>query len=153
MSYIGRWKFDSIGTLDEERGMVYLSADEYLKAPMPYVDENDEEEVANEITERKSMIGMQIEVAEDGKIYFLSPLPEGVSDEEVKAAVEAGAITLYDGMMTDAPKAWEERDGEFWFDSGIEGEAFGEKTDSWIKPLDADGYFNFINIRFVKADK
>ena len=153
MNYIGRWKFDSIGTLDEESGFIYLGTEEYLNAPMPYVDENDEEAVADELKERKMMTAMEIEVAADGKLYFLSPLPEGVSDEEVKAAVEAGAITLYDGMMTDAPKAWEERDGELWYDTGIEGEVMDEKVDSWAKALDNDGYFNFMNIRFVKADE
>ncbi|MBQ3196211.1 MAG: hypothetical protein IJB65_07070 [Clostridia bacterium] len=153
MSYIGRWKFDSIGTIDDERGLVYLNAEEYLKAPMPYIDENDEEAVADELKERKMMISMQIEIAADGKLYYLSPLPEGVTDEEVKAAVEAGEITLYDGMTTQSPTAWEDRDGEFWYDTGIEGEFFGEKTDSWAKAIDENGYFNFMNIRFVKTDK
>ena len=40
MDYIGTWVFHSIAAMnDDERGFVYLSAEDYLKSPMPYVDE------------------------------------------------------------------------------------------------------------------
>ena len=83
---------------------------------------------------------------------FLLGQPEGVPQEEVDKAVAAGVITLLDGMMTDEPKAWEDRGGELWYDTGIEGEVFGEKADSWAKAIDENGYFNFATVRFVKAD-
>ena len=151
MDHIGTWVFHSIATMNDNDEMVYLSAEEYLKAPMPYVDESDEEAVADELRERKKMIGMQVKICEDGKLYLLSPLPEGVSQEEVDKAVSAGMITLLDGMMTDRPMTWEERDGELWYDTGIEGEVFGEKADSWVKAMDEDGFFTFAATRFVKA--
>ena len=88
---------------------------------------------------------------EDGKLYLLMPLPEGISREEVDKAVSAGVITLLDGMMADRPMAWEERNGELWYDTGIEGEVFGEKADSWVKAIDKDGYFTFATTRFVKV--
>ena len=59
MNYIGKWVFDSIGTQDDEKGMIYLNGDEYLASPMPYIDETDEEAVADEINERKKTIGME----------------------------------------------------------------------------------------------
>ena len=153
MSYIGKWAFHSIAAMnDDDSGFVYLSAEEYLKSPMPYVDESDEEAVADEMKERKNMVGTQIKVCEDGKLYMLMPLPEGVPQEEVDKAVAAGIITLLDGMMTDEPKAWEDRGGELWYDTGIEGEVFGEKADSWARAIDEDGYFTFATTRFVKAD-
>ena len=151
MDHIGTWVFHSIATMNDNDEMVYLSAEEYLKAPMPYVDESDEEAVADELRERKKMIGMQVKICEDGKLYLLSPLLEGVSQEEVDKAVSAGMITLLDGMMTDRPMTWEERDGELWYDTGIEGEVFGEKADSWVKAMDEDGFFTFAATRFVKA--
>ena len=151
MDHIGTWVFHSIAAMNDNDEMVYLSAEEYLKAPMPYVDESDEEAVADELRERKKMIGMQVKICEDGKLYLLSPLPEGVSQEEVDKAVSAGMITLLDGMMTDRPMTWEERDGELWYDTGIEGEVFGEKADSWVKAMDEDGFFTFAATRFVKA--
>ena len=118
MSYVGKWVFHSIGTVNDSDEVVFLSAEEYLKAPMPYIDESDEEAVADELKERRNMISGQIAVCEDGKLYMLMPLPEGVSKEEVDKAVKAGVIKLYDGMMTDDPKAWEERDGELWLEVG-----------------------------------
>ena len=152
MDHIGTWVFHSIAAMnDDESGFVYLSAEDYLKSPMPYVDETDEEAVADEMKERKKMIGMQVKICEDGKLYLLSPLPEGVSQEEVDQAVSAGVITLLDGMMTDRPIAWEDRSGELWYDTGIAGEVFGEKADSWVKAMDEDGYFTFAATRFVKA--
>lgn len=151
MDYIGNWVFDSIGMPDDEKGFVYLSGDEYLASPMPYIDETDEEAVQDEMNERKKTIGMQVKVCEDGKLYLLMPLPEGVSREEVDKAVSAGVITLLDGMMADRPMAWEERNGELWYNTGIEGEVFGEKADSWVKAIDRDGYFTFATTRFVKV--
>ena len=151
MDYIGNWVFESIGMPDDEKGFVYLSGDEYLASPMPYIDETDEEAVQDEMNERKKTIGMQVKVCEDGKLYLLMPLPEGVSREEVDKAVSAGVITLLDGMMADRPMAWEERSGELWYDTGIEGEVFGEKADSWVKAIDKDGYFTFVTTRFVKV--
>ena len=151
MKYVGRWVFHSAGTINDNDEMVYLNAEEYLNSPMPYVDETDEEAVADELRDRKKMVGMQVKVCEDGKLWLIMPLPDGVSQEEIDEAVKAGAITLLDGMMTDRPMTWEERDGELWYDTGIEGEVFGEKADSWVKAIDEDGYFAFATTRFVKA--
>ena len=147
MSYVGKWVFHSIGMVNDSDEVEFLSAEEYLKAPMPYIDESDEEAVADELKERRNMIGGQIAVCEDGKLYMLMPLPEGVSKEEVDKAVKAGAIKLYDGMMTDDPKAWEERDGELWLEVGE-----GMSEDGWAKLSDDDGKLLFMTTRYTKAD-
>ena len=147
MSYVGKWVFHSIGTVNDSDEAVFLGAEEYLKAPMPYIDESDEEAVADELKERQQMIGGQIAVCEDGKLYMLMPLPEGVSKEEVDKAVKAGVIKLYDGMMTDDPKAWEERDGELWLEVGE-----GMSEDGWAKLSDDDGNLLFMTTRYVRAE-
>lgn len=147
MSYVGKWVFHSIGMVNDSDEMVFLCAEEYLKAPMPYIDESDEEAVADERKERRQMIGGQIAVCEDGKLYMLMPLPEGVSKEEVDQAVKAGVIKLYDGMMTDEPKAWEERDGALWMEVGED-----MSEDGWAKISDDDGYLTFMTTRYIKAD-
>ena len=146
MSYVGKWVFHSIGTMNENDEMVYMDAEEYLNSPMLYIDESDEEAVADEMKERRQMIGGQIAVCEDGKLYMLMPLPEGVSKEEVDQAVKAGVIKLYDGMMTDDPKTWEERDGALWLEVGE-----GMSEDGWVKLSDDDGYLTFMTTRYVKA--
>ena len=147
MSYVGKWVFHSIGMVNDSDEMVFLSAEEYLKAPMPYIDESDEEAVADELKERLNMIGGQIAVCEDGKLYMLMPLPEGVSKEEVDEAVKAGIIKLYDGMMTDDPKAWEERNGELWLEVGE-----GMSESGWVKLSDDDGHLLLMTIRYTKAN-
>ena len=147
MSYVGKWVFHSIGMVNDSDEVVFLSAEEYLKAPMPYIDESDEEAVADELKERRNMISGQIAVCEDGKLYMLMPLPEGVSKEEVDKAVKAGVIKLYDGMMTDDPKAWEERDGELWLEVGE-----GMSEDGWVKLSDDDGHLLFMTTRYTKAN-
>ena len=147
MRYVGKWVFHSIGMVNDSDEMVYFNAEEYLKAPMPYVDESDEEAVADELKERRLMISSKIAVCEDGKLYMLMPIPEGVSKEEVDQAVEAGDIKLYDGMMTDEPKAWEERNGELWLEVGM-----GMSEDGWVKLSDDDGFLSVMTIRYAKAD-
>ena len=147
MSYVGKWVFHSIGAMNENDEMVYMDAGEYLNSPMLYIDESDEEAVADELKERRQMIGGQIAVCEDGKLYMLMPLPEGVSKEEVDQAVKAGVIKLYDGMMTDKPKAWEERAGALWMEVGE-----GMSEDGWAKISDDDGYLLFMTTRYAKAE-
>ena len=119
---------------------------------MPYIDETDEEAIAEELKERKKTIGMSIKICDDGKLYMLMPLPEGVSQDEIDKAVSAGVIKLVDGAMADEPMNWELRDGAFWFDTGIEGEVYDEKSSSWINPIDENGFFNFMNFRFIKEE-
>ena len=119
MSYVGKWMFHSIGTVDDETcERIWLNAEEYMDSPMLYIDETDEDAVADEIKERKRTVGMLLEVCEDGKLYVLMPLPENVSQEEVEAAVKAGVINVRDGMITDEPCVWQERDGELWVNLG-----------------------------------
>ena len=152
MIYTGKWKLHSVMVFDDDNMPLFLTPQEYLDSPMPYIDESDEEEVTHEMKERRNTIGTLIKICEDGKLYMLSPLPEGVSQEEVDKAVSAGVIKLVDGAMADEPKAWELREGEFWFDTGIEGEVYDEEVSSWIKPIDENGFFNFMNFRFIKED-
>jgi hypothetical protein len=125
MKYVGKWKFHSFGTVDDETcERVWLNAEEYLNSPMPYIDETDEEAVADEMKERKRIVGTILEVCENGELYMLMPLPENVSEEEVAAAVAAGVIKVRDGMMTDEPIAWQEREGELWVEMGMSEDGF-----------------------------
>ena len=147
MRYTGKWVFHSIGVVNDSAEMVYLSAEEYRKAPMPYIDESDEEAAADEREEREQTIGSKIAVCEDGKLYMLMPLPDGVSQEEIDQAVKAGLIRLYDGMMTDEPKAWEERDGALWMEVGE-----GMSEDGWARISDDDGRLIVMTTRYEKAE-
>ncbi len=144
MSYIGKWVFHSIGMITDSDEMVYLDSEDYLKAPMSYIDETDEEAIADEIRERKMMIGTQIEICEDGKMYMLMPFSDDVTIEEINAAVESGEISVRDGMMLGGIESWEEREGVLWYTTAL-------SEDGWTKGSDGEFVF-FMTTRFVKAE-
>lgn len=77
---------------------------------------------------------------EGGTIDFLCPLPEGVSQAEIDAAIAAGKLKMKDGMMMMDQKHWKEEDGKIVTDTGAEGEVFGEKVGPWeeLKVVDGD---------------
>ena len=137
MSFVGKWKMHSIAAMGED-GFNYITPAEYLVSPMDYVDESDEEAVADEMRERNQMVNTCIKIGEDGKMYMLMPLPEGVSQEEVDAAVAAGEVTLIDG--------------EFYYYAGEGAEMYGDAVDGWIKPIGEDGLLKIITMRFEKAE-
>ena len=78
---------------------------------------------------------------------MLLPIPEGVSQEDVDEAVAAGEIQLYDGMLTDGPRAWEERDGALWLEVGED-----MSEDGWAKISDEDGYLCMMTVRYAKSE-
>ena len=142
MSYIGTWKFHSIASFDDDGGVTYLGREEYLASPMPYVDTEDEDAVADEMKQRKQMSGSALEVCEDGTLYMLMPLPEGVSLAEAEAAAAAGVISLRGGMITQDPMKWEEREGEFYLDFNLGGD---EPT-----KVSEGGFIHIMSMRYAK---
>ena len=144
MSYVGKWIFNSIGVIMDSDEIVYLNSENYLKAPMPYVDETDEEAVADELRERKTMIGMQLEICEDGKMYMLMPFPDNITKEEIKSAIDSGEINVREGMMIAGLELWEDREGVLWYTTDL-------SDDGWTKGSDGDFVF-YMTARFVKAD-
>ena len=62
MNYVGKWKLHSVVTFDDNDMHVYLTPEEYLNSPMPYVDESDEEAVADEIRKRIDEINLTIKI-------------------------------------------------------------------------------------------
>ena len=74
--YIGKWVFHSVGVVNESDKLIYLSAEEYIKSPMPYIDETDEDAVADEMRERKQITSSLIEICDNGKLLMLIPIPK-----------------------------------------------------------------------------
>ena len=86
------------------------------------------------------LLKTQVVFQEDGTIDFFCPLPEGVSQAEIDAAIAAGKLKLKDGMMVMDQKHWKEEDGKILTDTGAEGEVLGEKVGPWeeLKEIDGD---------------
>lgn len=85
------------------------------------------------------LLKTQVVFQEDGAIDFFCPLPEGVSQAEVDAAIAAGKLKLKDGMMVMDQKHWKEEDGKILTDTGAEGEVLGEKVGPWAELKEVDG--------------
>ena len=151
MSIIGRWELGSIRMLDENGVEKYVTPDEYLNSPMPPY-RTTESDIKNEMKQRKMTVDTVLSVEDDGKIYSLMPVPEGISKEQLDMAVNAGAVKLKNGLMLIDSYEWKEENGVYIFDSKIQGEALGEKVSPWIQLLDDEGCINMIGMRFVKVD-
>lgn len=75
---------------------------------------------------------------DDGTIDFLCPLPDGVSQDEIDAALAAGQLMLKDGMMMMDSKHWKEEDGKILTDTGAKGEVLGERVGPWVELKEVD---------------
>ena len=80
-----------------------------------------------------------VEFQEDGTIDFFCPLPEGVSQAEIDAAIAAGQLKLKDGMMVMDQKHWKEEGGKILTDTGAKGEVLGEEVGPWVELKEVDG--------------
>ena len=94
-----------------------------------------------------------VEFQEDGTIDFYCPLPEGVSQAEIDAAIAAGQLKLKDGMMVMDQKHWKEEDGKILTDTGAKGEVLGEKVGPWVELKEIDGdRIEMMKYRLKKAE-
>ena len=146
MNYAGIWVLHSVGVRDEDMNLIYVTPENYLNYPMPYVDEDDPEAVADEIRERKSILSMRLRIDPDGTLYSLMAIPEGVSQEEVDEAIAAGEFMLVDGMLCQGTNRWELRGDELWADLGM-------SEDGWDKLSNEEGLLDLITFRFAKLDQ
>lgn len=154
MAYVGKWVFHSIINMDENGGSQFLNAEEYLKVIPGYIDKTDAEAVANEQREKTLIINSQLEICDDGMVYTLTPVPEGISQAEIDQAVAAGEISFRHGMMVlDPPKPWEDRNGELWVQAGTADffDGQGERP-NWEKCVIEDGILTFILVRYKKIE-
>ena len=72
------------------------------------------------------------EFTPDHRVIIWMKLPEGVSDEEIRAAVEAGEIgEVRDGYFAAEEHPWKGVDGKYYYDTGEHRESFGETLSSW----------------------
>lgn len=99
------------------------------------------------------MLNSIAEFDEDGRLLMLAPLPEGVSQKDIDAAVAAGKIKLKDGRMYFEEKHWKVEDGENYTDTMPEGEVLGEKVGPWEKVTEfEDGTIVFLTYRLARIE-
>lgn len=89
----------------------------------------------------------------DGMLKLLSPIPDGVPQEEIERAAAAGQVQLYDSKtMIIEQYPYKEENGAYYYDSGIQGEVLGEKVSSWMKIEETEDGIEWMTYRLVKAE-
>lgn len=148
MDYTGLYKIDMIHTFvpdGDSFAVKWVTPDEYIGIA---TDDDDRRE-------RIQTMSCLLQIRDNNLCYTLMPIPEGVSEDEIKAAIEQGAdIVDNKYICTGEPKPWEFRGEDLYIKSGSEGEVLGEKTDPWIKANQEDGsliYGDIAQIKYVKA--
>ena len=85
-----------------------------------------------EIAEGTELFNGIIEFTPDHKVIQWMPVPAGVSEDDIKAALEAGEIkAVSDGYFATGNQEWKSLDGKYYCDSGLEGEVMGEQVSGW----------------------
>ena len=97
--------------------------------------------------EMMSGFSSRTEFTADGKVYMWMKAPEGVSEEEINAAIAAGEIFAWkDGMMCLEEKEWKEENGSIFYNTKEHREIFGEVKSPWDElKLNEDGLLPFGN--------
>ena len=100
-----------------------------------------------------TLLNSIVEFEEDGRMLMLAPIPEGVSQDEIDEAVEAGQIHLKDGRMYFEEQHWKVEGGVNYTDTMPEGEVLGEKVGPWEKVTEyEDGTITFLTYRLARIE-
>ncbi|MBQ9558291.1 MAG: hypothetical protein IJU94_06795 [Clostridia bacterium] len=88
---------------------------------------------ADGAAEELAVFDGRVEFTADGRVVEWMKIPAGVSEEEIKEAVEAGEIAgCRDGLLTTGEtKEWKTVEGRYYYNSGGERELFGEEQSPW----------------------
>ena len=138
MNLIGKWQIAELMQFDDEKGMVWTKVSDLI---------NREDADDDTLMMAKTVALFE----EDGNLVLLSPIPEGVSQEEIDEAVAAGEIQLRDGQMITGQNQWKVENGKFMADTGAEGEVLGEQVGPWEEIKEIDG--NTIEMTMFRFQK
>ena len=137
MNILGDWKITVVLQFSDSNEQIWMPVEEYLKQ-----DDADE-----------SMLSSICRFADDGTFKMLVPIPEGVTQEELDAAVSSGEISLEGDFICAETYDWKEEDGKFFFDTKTEGEFLDEKLSSWVEvTVFDDGKIQLMMFKLAKAD-
>lgn len=114
MNIIGKWKVKKIGVLQPDFSLKMFTPQEL--------------EEIEDAEEYLKMAGSIIEFLPDGTMNTLLPVPE----ELVNQCLEEG-MEIVDGFGIINSTIWKEENGEYFYDTKIEGEIFGEKVSPFEK--------------------
>ena len=99
----------------------------------------------DEVEQTKNMMAATYEITDDYRIVAWMKAPSSVTEEQIKAAIEAGEIKDFkDGFFTAGSQPWKAINGKYYYDTGEQREMLGEKQSSWDElAFDEDGLLNY----------
>ncbi len=96
--------------------------------------------------------GMMMVFEEGGKVFTVLPIPAGVTQEQIDAAVAAGEIKLFgDGLISAGESEWREVDGKILYKTPHRGEVLGEEANPWVELREADDGFEMMFFRYIRV--
>lgn len=89
--------------------------------------------------------GSRVEITADHLIKQWMKIPEGITEEQIREALEAGEIKeVKDGCFNGGENKWKFVRGAFYYDTGEQRELFGEAQSSWDElKFDDEGLLEF----------
>ena len=141
---------DIVGMYEVAKAMAVVGGAFDLFPKEAVIAELDQKKAAGEIDDSDYAMSMQafnimVEFTQSHKIVQWMPVPAGVTEEQIKAAMEAGQILDYNGeAVAMSKKPWKYLNGKYWYDTGEQRELFGEKQSSWDElKWDEEGLLEF----------
>lgn len=99
----------------------------------------------DEIRSSTSMFDMRVEFTADHKLLTWMKIPDGITDEQIKEAIEAGEIgEVKDGFFAGKEQEWKAVDGKYYYNTNEHRELFGEEQSPWDElKTDEEGLIDF----------
>lgn len=136
---IGRWRIQEVLRFNDAFERIWVSREEVLAD-----DTLDDSE--------KQTLTMEMIFTGDGVLKMVMPLPEGIPQEELDAALQSGELSLYDDKtMILEEHPWKCEDGKLLYDTGMKGEVFGEAVSSWDELKEENGMLRMMMYRLTKV--
>ena len=127
---VGTWEvYKTIASIGEDFGLHTrdeVEADNKRRLDAGEIDED-------EAAEALEAFGIAVEFTDDHQVKTWNKLPAGVSDEEIKEALEAGEIAeIRDGMfLSGESKEWKAVGGKYYYNTEEERMLFDEPQSPW----------------------
>lgn len=138
MNLIGKWKVKEVLRFTVENGMEWKTVEELAAAGA------EEQELA---PYRDSITIF----TEDGLVETLMSFPAEYTQEQIDGAVAEG-MKIRDGMAVIGTTEWKREDGKNLYNTGHEGEIFGEGVSPWIEIKEIGDMIELEALRYVRAE-
>lgn len=138
MNLIGKWKVKEMLHFSLENGMEWKTLEELAAMG--------EDEDSLSMYRNSVMI-----FHENGTVETLMPIPADLTQEQIDAAIEEGK-KISDGMIVLDNKEWKIEDGKNLYNTGNEGEIFGEEVSPWSEIKEIDDMIELEVLRYARAE-